>query len=195
MSLIQTYNEFRFLKQSGRKAAARLVAMELIRMYRDDPDPEFVFEICERCDHKIDFMIWKELVLPVLAKGVESNPRAIRGMIQTIQNLYSSKSDWEALAYVTEDQLTARLLTLCPGDAWAKQKRIDQLRKWLSYTIHEWPSGVLYGTDGASIEQCDEILDVAQELRSLDEAGIFAALCDDVEQKTIQYRSRLTSNG
>ncbi|MCA9200807.1 MAG: hypothetical protein KDA87_24885 [Planctomycetales bacterium] len=194
MSLMQTYKSFLTLKQSGRKAEARLIAMEVVRKYRDEPNPEFVYEICEQCDHKIDFMIWNGVVLPVLAEGLESNPRAVRGMIRTIQNLYSSKSDWEALGYVTEEQLTARLLKLCPGDVWAQDKRIEQLRDWLSYTIHEWPSGVLYGTDGASIEKCAEILDAVEELQSLDSAGNHAELCDDVRQKTIQYRSRLASN-
>ena len=191
MSLQDTYEKFIDKKQSGLKAEARRIADELIVEYRLSPDPDFVYAMCETCSHKIDFVLWKELILPELGGGIADDPRAIRGMIQTIQNLYSSKRDWKEFGYITEEQLTIRLLAICPDDAWAKARRTDQLQKWLAYTIHEWPSGVLYGTDGATHEQCKEILDATEELSDLDEDGRFNALCDDVKEKTIQYRSRL----
>lgn len=181
------------MRRSGLKAKARQIADELIQAYRDCPDPEFVYAICETCGHKIDFLIWKAIVLPELQKGLADNPRAIRGMIETIQNLYSSKSDWESLEYITEEQLAIRLLQICPNDQWTRQRRTEQLRRWLSYTIHEWPSGVLYGADGATLEQCDEILDAVEELRGLDDARLSNDLCDEVKEKTIEYRSRLAN--
>ena len=97
MSLQESYEKFIEKKQSGLKAEARRIADELIEEYRLSPDPEFVYAICEGCSHKIDFVIWKAVVLPELARGIADNPRAMRGMIQTIQNLYSSNRDWEEL--------------------------------------------------------------------------------------------------
>ena len=95
------------------------------------------------------------------------------------------------MGYISEEQLTIRLLEMCPDDVWAKARRMEQLQRWLAYTIHEWPSGVLYGSDGATHEQCEEILDAVGELRDLDEDGRFNALCDDVREKAMQYRSIL----
>ncbi|MET7877164.1 hypothetical protein [Micromonospora profundi] len=42
-------------------------------------------------------------------------------------------------------------------------------RDWIAYAIHELPVGVLWGPDGATAEQCAELLD------GLDE---FATVCD-----------------
>ncbi|MGK5444638.1 hypothetical protein ACSNN7_22825 [Micromonospora sp. URMC 105] len=42
-------------------------------------------------------------------------------------------------------------------------------RQWLEYAVHELPAGVLWGVDGATPEQCAEMLD------GLDE---FAGVCD-----------------
>lgn len=32
-------------------------------------------------------------------------------------------------------------------------------RQWIDYAVHELPSGVLWGADGATPEQCKEMLD------------------------------------
>jgi hypothetical protein len=123
--------------------------------------------------------------LPELAGGMVDDPKAIRGMIRTIQNLYSEKSIWEELGHITEDQLTIRLLEISPRDVWARTKRVDQLRKWLEFSIHEWPTGVLYGEKGV-----DEIFEFIGELRKLDEEGRLTTLCRDVEEKTVRYMDR-----
>jgi hypothetical protein len=82
---------------------------------------------------------------------------------------------------------------MCPSDQWAPKRKKDILSQWLAYTIHEWPSGVLYGNDGATLEQCKEIFEAVRELRLLDSESEFASLCSDVEEKTNAYRERLAS--
>jgi hypothetical protein len=42
-------------------------------------------------------------------------------------------------------------------------------RRWLEYAVHELPAGVLWGADGATPEECAEMVD------GLDE---FAEVCD-----------------
>lgn len=192
MSLIETYKQFQELKRSGKKSVARQMADKLIQDYKETPDADFIYAICELCDHKIDFIVWKAIVLPELKVRLWSDPKAIKALMQTIQNLYSSTSDWASLDYVTEEQLVYRLLELDPHDAWAKRQRVEQLKNWLQYTVHEWPSGILYGTDGATLEQCDEIIDAVNELRELDPVQSIE-LCDEVVKKTSIYKSKLNS--
>lgn len=57
--------------------------------------------------------------------------------------------------------------------------------------IHEWPAGILYGADGATTDECKEILSVLDEVEELDEVGSHSNLLNDVRTKTQQYIERL----
>ena len=191
MTLTEKYERFIDLKGSGMKPQARLLADEIIQDYRNEANMEFVYEICDRCEHKIDFFIWNEIVFPELRTRIDDEPAAVKATIQTMQNLYQSKNDWKSVGYVTEYELLSRYLKMCPEDQWALTKRVEQLRSWLAYTIHEWPWGVLYGPDSASEVECQEIYDAIDELKSLDSESAHNALCQDVRQKTELFASWL----
>lgn len=187
MKFIDTYSEFIDLKGSGLKQKARELADELIHSYLQHPDYEFVISLCEKCEHKLDHIIWMKIVFPELKDRLESDPRAIRALIKTIQNLYTSQSEWKDLDYITSEELTIRLLEMQPDDKWAKDQRIKQLRGWLAYSIHEWPAGILYGNDGASLSECSEIQQAIDELSELDASGNSKDLCLEVKSKLEEY--------
>ncbi len=193
MLLDEQYRQFLELKQSGRKQQARSVADEIIAAYQANPDYEFLLRICDANTQRVDYILWQRLVFPAILERLNDDPRAIKALIQTVQNLYAAKEEWKRLGYVTEQELTGRLLTLCPEDRWGKAARVRVLSCWLAYVIHEWPSGVLYGPDGASMEECDQILAAVDELLQLDEAGGALALCGDVRMKTMLYMERLSA--
>jgi hypothetical protein len=41
------------------------------------------------------------------------------------------------------------------------------ISNYIDYSLHELPSGVLYGTNGATIEQCDELLEDIEEYKCI----------------------------
>ncbi len=43
------------------------------------------------------------------------------------------------------------------------------MRSRLDYVLHELPSGVLYGQDGATVEQCDELIKELSDYERLTE--------------------------
>src|SRR6185436_8594182 len=45
-----------------------------------------------------------------------------------------------------------------PTDIRAKQRLLMLMRSRFDYVLHELPSGVLYGHDGATKEECDELI-------------------------------------
>ncbi|SNY06286.1 hypothetical protein [Paractinoplanes atraurantiacus] len=45
----------------------------------------------------------------------------------------------------------------------ADRERYHDGRKWLDYSVHELPAGVLWGADGATPVQCAEMLDGLDE--------------------------------
>ena len=58
-------------------------------------------------------------------------------------------------------------MTQDPNDSRSRQQLIRIIANHLRYTLHELPAGVLFGTDGATVEQCDELLVELDEFRSL----------------------------
>lgn len=71
---------------------------------------------------------------------------------------------------LTEHGLLLTALEHDPNDDSARRRLLDLLTSRLQYTLHELPSGVLYGHDGASIDECADLL------AELDEFVIHAQL-------------------
>ena len=186
----EKYREFCDLRESGLRKDANRAAQEFVAEYKEKPDASFLSEICESVDHKINYHIWSGIVLPFYRQDPR-DPVAIKCLIETVQNLYSDKSAHESLNWISEWQLVDQYLELLPEDSWATEKKKSLLAAWLAYSIHEWPSGVLYGKDGATASQCQEILDAVDELQALDREAEYADLCKDVRAKTRLYRDRL----
>ena len=168
-------------------------ADDFVTEFCQNPDIDFITTLCASSDHKINHRIWRGVVFPFVKQEMEKNPKAIKCLIQTIQNLYSDRTAHTELGWVTEDQLINKYLTFYPADEWANARKRDQLSKWLAHTIHEWPRGVLYDMNGATLEQCDEIIFAVKELRAIDNEKRYEELCSDVENKTNLYRERLAN--
>lgn len=193
MNLYEKYDRYCDKKSQGLKSEARQLAEQLIAEYAQSPDYEFVLSVCDQPYGKINHLIWESIVLPELECRIESDPRAIRAFIKTSGNFSSSKESRGRLKHVTMRNLIDTLLRLDPADVWAKDKKIDGLTSWLNFVIHEWPSGLLYGMNGATLSECDEIIDAAEELRTLDNSAHIISFCDDVKSKAVEYKQRLSS--
>ena len=95
------------------------------------------------------------------AGGLEtSTPGTARWLAGFAQLLYKSPSCSEQLP---EDQrsehgLLLRAVSENPSDIRAKKRLRTLMRSGFDYVLHELPSGVLYGQNGATIAQCDELL-------------------------------------
>lgn len=168
-------------------------ADNFVTEFSKNPDTDFIVFLCASGEHSINHLIWRGVVFPFIKQELEKNPVAIKCLIQTIHNLYSDRTAHAELAWVTEHQLTNKYLTYYPADQWATAKKRDLLSQWLAFTIHEWPNGVLYGMDGATLEQCDEIIVAVEELRAVDAEKRYEELCKDVIEKTTLYRERLAN--
>ncbi len=67
--------------------------------------------------------------------------------------------------------------------------------RWFDYCQHEWPSGILYSSDGASLSQCDDLLREVAFARSLDTLLEHDRFLSDFERKVLEYRNRLQGIG
>jgi hypothetical protein len=189
-----SYRRFLELRSSGQREAANAMAEAVVKEFHNSPNEEFIISLCAEINRKSNHLLWAGIVLPFVEAGIANNPHAIKCLIQTISNLYSDKVAHARLGWVSEHQLIDQYLGMCPDDSWALARKQETLSQWLRYTIHEWPSGVLYGNDGASIDECSEILAAVDDLRRIDQERRFTDLCDRVESLTRMYRDRLTES-
>ena len=62
--------------------------------------------------------------------------------------------------------MLAEAVRLDPSDDIARGRLIDRQASYLEYTLHELPVGVLYGADGASLNECEDLLALLGEFKA-----------------------------
>ncbi|MHA3775704.1 hypothetical protein ACXR0O_29670 [Verrucomicrobiota bacterium sgz303538] len=109
----------------------------------------------------VRFPLFRSVLFPALLAGVEKRlPGAARCLAGFAQVLYKSPSCLVQLPenLRSEYDLLERAIQDDPSDAASKLRLLKLMRSRFDYVLHELPAGVLYGHDGATLEECDELL-------------------------------------
>ena len=132
----------------------------------------------EREDIPIRLPLFRAVIFPALQAGLETSvPGSARRLAGFAQLLFKSPSCQEQLPenLRSEHGLLLRAVQDDQKDIRAKKRLLVLMRSRFDYILHELPSGVLYGHDGATIKQCDELITelsdyerLAQEIGSED---------------------------
>ncbi len=69
---------------------------------------------------------------------------------------------------------------------------LKKIVSWLEFCQHEWPSGILYGMNGATLEQCQEIEHEVIFAKSLDREHRYAEFFVQFTEKLLEYKARKT---
>lgn len=115
-------------------------------------------EVGKRIEVRMPLFRW--VLFPALLQAIERRtPGAARWLAALAQHLYRAKDCQDQLPAPRQTEIGLLLLALehDPDDNQARLKLIDAFKWQLDYAIHEIPAGVLYGHDGATIEQCGEL--------------------------------------
>jgi hypothetical protein len=103
-------------------------------------------------------VLFNNILYPTLSQEVEfNNVEAIRALIKLDDQLYKYYRATKNNKYFIDD-LLIKGLEVAPNDEELLKLYQGRTESYLRYTLHELPMGVLYGQDGATIEQCDELL-------------------------------------
>jgi hypothetical protein len=141
---------------------------------------------------KIRHELYEGVIFPALLDGYKrAEPWSLLWLARTSQYLYRSESLWSQVDGKTSTQLLKAYLELCPDDEEVRSELLSKMIDWMRYSIHEWPAGILYDCNGASIDQCKEIVDELGEIRQLDTDQIYTEFFADFESKVHEYIDRL----
>jgi hypothetical protein len=121
-------------------------------------------------DHGVDFVIRRPLfvraVFPALFAAYQAYlPGGARWLAGLADHLLHNPQCREQLPpeEATELGLLWAAIRHDPADLRSRLRVIDKVAYRLRYSIHEVPAGVLYGIDGASPEQCQELEEELEE--------------------------------
>ena len=110
-------------------------------------------------DTPVRFPLFQRAILPALAEGVLRQELGCARWLASFESFLVNSTD---PPLPPELRTTVALLTeavrLDPADDIARRRLIDRHASYLEYTLHELPVGVLYGADGASANECEDLL-------------------------------------
>lgn len=138
---------------------------ELIKSSKK-PDSNFsyeeIMEITNQLLEKnitIRYPLFLHLIYPVLSTEVEKeNITAIKLLIR----LFGYYGDFQKLSENTKFTQWGLLnlgLQIAPNDKEFLKIYESKQEDYFEYTLHELPIGILYGSDGASMEECNSLLE------------------------------------
>jgi hypothetical protein len=103
--------------------------------------------------------LFQRVLFPELqARYAAGDADAARSLAQLAQHLFRYREGWESLGFPGEVDLWKEAYRRDPSSEEARAKVVDSTALFIQYTLHELPVGVLYGPDGATLEQCDDLI-------------------------------------
>lgn len=148
----------------------------------------------------IRFPLVRRIIAPVLVRGVrESKHGCARWLAHFARELPHAVREMADLPerLRTGPGLLQEALRVDHSDAKARRRLVEETAQYLAYTLHELPAGVLYGHDGATVEQCDELIgcldDFCTHVDLLGERSHYAGLIAKGEYHFRAYRDYLSS--
>ncbi|MBX7206794.1 MAG: hypothetical protein K1X78_00665 [Verrucomicrobiaceae bacterium] len=125
-------------------------------------------------DLPVRMPLFRSVLFPALhTEVVAGSASAARWLAGFSQLLYHSQNCRDQLApeLQSEHGLILEAVRRDPTDSRAKHRLRAILQSRFDYSLHELPTGVLYGHNGATVEQCAEMIE---------ELADYAKLCDDI---------------
>ncbi|MCG7497769.1 hypothetical protein MHO82_12935 [Vibrio sp. Of7-15] len=187
----------RELNTGLRKQAAKSIQLFIGSFKDEDEIRAWVWQYLlnlEKNQHCcIRYELFVNLIYPTLKKGFEvRNYESTLWLGKLAQNIYKTKGVFEELGSLTEMDFYRKCYELDATRSEGKELLRRCILDWLSYCEHEWPVGILYGNDGATVEQCSEIRQEAEFVRSLTVDKNEQAFIVQFLNKLEQYERGLT---
>ena len=179
------------LKHRGQRPESNRVMNEFIDSFSTEEEKDtWVDEFLKSGEygHHINYDLYARLVFPVLLKRYRRQEReSMLWLAKTIHNIGRNLSLFEEVGKGKYGFLL-EAYTLLP-DEETRQKLLGSLCGDLDYAQHEWPAGILIGSNGATLEECEEYLKDVVFARTLDD-GDEREFLDTFEARVKTYMER-----
>ncbi len=196
---IEYYENYEKELNAGLKKQAKKSIALFIKSFKDEDEVrswvwEYLPQLGGNTHGCIRHEIFVNLVYPVLKKGFDSNDyESTLWLGKLVQNIYQAKGVCEEFESLTEMDFYRKCHDIDPDNNEGKKLLLNHILGWLSQCEHEWPRGILYGMDGATIEQCKDIREEANFALSLTTKPSHKEFIKQFLDKLSQYEQRLNT--
>jgi hypothetical protein len=145
----------------------------------------------ERVRHEV----YAELIFPVLLAGsIRNDVWSLYWLAGTCQNLHSAHGLHAQIKFKGKTDLLRDAYAIDRTSIEVCDALLKSLLDDFAYASHEWPAGILWSMNGATLSQCTEIMSKVALARELDCECAYALTIDEFERKVKQYNERLMSD-
>ena len=191
------YEQFKEFEARGLKRHAKEAVQKFVDSFDNDHEREAWvrgYLEGEKPQFRVRHEIFERLVFPVLlTKYRKHDMWATLWLAKLIQNLYSAQFLHKAIEYKTENQLLRDCLTWSPANQEVREALLRSQIRQFDFYEHEYPSAILYGIDGATLEDCGVLCLELELARGLDDRGKYTIYLDSFEEKLDEYQARFTN--
>lgn len=129
---------------------------------------EHIFTLLKEAERKniaVRQPFFENIIYPILNKEISTdNLGAVKLLIKLEQKLLQLRTE---IYKPSKRELIDKGLQINAEDKEMLEILEDDSRNFLRFTIHEIPSGILYGMDGANEFECDELLGLLKEYKEV----------------------------
>ena len=192
------YEAYLALLSEGRRKDAALVLGEFLRSFNSYEERELwshKFLKNHAYGRRVRHEVYAEVIFPVLLAGRKRDDAwSLYWLAGTSQNLYTARRLHEQIEFKTEMGLLGEAYAIDRNSPEVRGALLQSLLKYFDHASHEWPAGILWDMDGATLDQCDEIMSRVTLARELDHERAYALSIDEFESMLKQYQQGLVSD-
>ena len=190
------FDRFESLQNQGLKKDAKAALRDFIRSFKNKAEKRAWSKnyLEQRTSNgPIRHELYAEIIYPVLAEGCgREDVWSMLWLARTSANLDGGYSTFAKDLERPSNGFLRRCYELEPESDEIRQELLMQILNYFAHCAHEWPSGILYGMDGATLEQCAELTEDIDLARTLDTSNKHEAFLADFQAKLDKWITRLT---
>lgn len=185
-------------KRAGNRSEAAVALREFLASFSNFDEKRIWTEdylAHHDAEKKVRHELYEHIIFPVLLEGYRrSEPWSLRWLARTSQNLHRAEHLWHQVDDKSEFDFVSDLFALNPDDDEIRKQILTFRLRGLEYAVHEWPWGILYGADGATAAECEELREELAKARELDREHLHTNFFTDFESKLDEYVLRLAAS-
>jgi hypothetical protein len=189
------FNEYLLYKDKGLKEKAKEAVVNFVNSFETYEEKEawtleHLSELPADSNGRIRNEIFEEILFPVLWNGY--NNKKVELMVwlaKLYQNCIQNKRVFARMSYKTDYEIISECYDLEPDNTEVIDLYLEIKVRYIAFSIHEYPYGILDGMTWATKESAENMLAEIPFLRKLDRNNRYQDFTDDYEEMLKKYIS------
>jgi hypothetical protein len=193
---IEYYNEYRYYKSMGIKSKTKECIEKFIHSFENYTEKEswtkeYLPKIEMDSNGRIRNELFEEIIFPVLWNGYNAKDiPSMMWLVKLEQNYYQNDRIGKKMNYKSSLKIIMECYEIDPNNSEVMEIYLEKLIERVNFSIHEWPSGVLFGMNFATKDECKILLERNELIRRLDVNRKYVEYIHDYENKTKEYMEK-----